>query len=238
MWESVKPAQVQAALRQVFQRWGLPQRLRVDNGLPWGSRHDLPSDLSLWLIGLGVEMIWNRPAHPQENGIVERNHGTLKPWVEASQCNGLPSLQKRLERATRIQRESFRRADGQTRLAQFPSLTVVVRPYSPEKEATQWQLARVANFLGQGVYRRRADHAGRISLYNRYYAVGRAWAKRTVEVRFDPTTLEWLMHDEAGKLIIKHPAPEITTERICALEVTNRRVTKYQKQRLASAEAA
>jgi hypothetical protein len=43
--------------RQVFVRWGLPDRVRVDNGYPWGTPRDLPSELALWLIGLGVEPI-------------------------------------------------------------------------------------------------------------------------------------------------------------------------------------
>src|SRR5271157_1101411 len=31
----------------------MPARIRVDNGTPWGSAGDLPTDLALWLFGLG-----------------------------------------------------------------------------------------------------------------------------------------------------------------------------------------
>jgi hypothetical protein len=41
-------------LRRAFADWGRPERFRVDNGVPWGSWGDLPTDLALWLIGLGV----------------------------------------------------------------------------------------------------------------------------------------------------------------------------------------
>jgi len=218
-------------LRTIFQKWGLPQRLRVDNGLPWGARSDLPSDLALWLIGLGIEMIWNRPAHPQENGIVERDHGTLKPWVEAGQCRSLKQLQQRLDRAVIIQREKFKADDGLTRCARYPQLLSGARPYDPRKEAQQWQLSRVCAYLALGVYRRRANQAGQISLYNRYYKVGRKFAKQEVEVRFAPATLEWVIFDEYGQELIRHPALEISAERICALQVTRRIETKYQKQR-------
>lgn len=220
---------MQQALRTVFQTWGLPQRLRVDNGLPWGSRGDLPTDLALWLLGLGIEMVWNRPAHPQENGIVERDHGTLKPWVEAHQCRDLRQLQQRLEQAARIQRAQFRGDDGRTRVERHPQLAAGAAAYDPSQETQQWQLARVAAFLARTVYRRRANHAGQISLYNRSYAVGRRYAQQYLAVRFDAATLEWVIGTETGQELIRHPAPEISAARICALEVTKRKVTKYQK---------
>ena len=50
-WSSVPVAEVRTALRQAFRRWGRPLRLRVDNGVPWGSSGDLPPDLALWLLG-------------------------------------------------------------------------------------------------------------------------------------------------------------------------------------------
>ncbi len=45
-WQEIEPAVVQAMLRRVFQRWGLPDRLRVDNGHPWGAQNDLPTELA------------------------------------------------------------------------------------------------------------------------------------------------------------------------------------------------
>src|SRR4029450_9091309 len=53
-WNAVPASQVQAVLRQVFRRWGRPRRLRLDNGVPWGAMVDLPSELTLWLLGLDM----------------------------------------------------------------------------------------------------------------------------------------------------------------------------------------
>src|SRR5262245_9618109 len=65
-WSQVPPAATQAQLRLAFARWGRPQRLRVDNGPPWGAaRGDLPTDLGLWLAGLAVGLDYNPPATPQ-----------------------------------------------------------------------------------------------------------------------------------------------------------------------------
>jgi transposase InsO family protein len=76
-WNQVPPADVRDQLRLAFARWGLPGRLRVDNGAPWGSKGDWPTELALWLIGLGVGVTWNTPRRPQENGVVERSQGTV-----------------------------------------------------------------------------------------------------------------------------------------------------------------
>jgi hypothetical protein len=33
--------------RRIFARWGLPDRVRGDNGYPWSTPRDLPSELAL-----------------------------------------------------------------------------------------------------------------------------------------------------------------------------------------------
>src|SRR5207237_7722112 len=83
----VAVALVQQWLVEQLKAWGPPERVRVDNGWPWGSGGaDLPPVLSLWLIGWGCEVRWNRPAHPQENGVVERFHALQESWGEPAQC--------------------------------------------------------------------------------------------------------------------------------------------------------
>lgn len=71
---------VQPALIDAFQRYGLPIRINGDNGAPWGSprehTHGL-SKLSVWLIRLGIRISHSRPYHPQTNGKDERFHRSL-----------------------------------------------------------------------------------------------------------------------------------------------------------------
>jgi len=72
---------VRKTLIAAFERYGLPVRMNMDNGSPWGSpsaaEHGL-SQLSIWLIRLGIAVSFSRPAHPQTNGKEERFHRTLK----------------------------------------------------------------------------------------------------------------------------------------------------------------
>src|SRR5512135_2563828 len=118
----------------VFQRWGPPDRLRVDNGHPWGAPNDLPTGLALWLIGWGVKMIWNKPHCPQRNGVVERSQGVTQQWVEPQMLADSTQLQARLDWAVRIQRELSPAVAGQSRLAAFPALATPRRRYQIEIE--------------------------------------------------------------------------------------------------------
>jgi hypothetical protein len=219
----VPPTAVQAALRSLFVTWGRPARMRVDNGWPWSAAGDLPAALALWLIGLGIEVIFNHPRRPQENGMVERFHGLIGPWAEPARCPSYAAWQERLAWLTRLQRERYPALGGQSRLAAWPSLTRVVRPYDPRREAAQWDLHRVTAYLAQGVWPRRVDQVGRITLYHRPYGVGRAYRGQTVFVRFDPTAHAWVIQDPAGQELRRHPALELTAERITRLAVSHLR---------------
>lgn len=70
---------VQAALTEVFRRYGLPKKMTMDNGTPWGySRDQQHTQLCAWLMRLGIEVRHSRPNHPQTQGKLERFHRTLK----------------------------------------------------------------------------------------------------------------------------------------------------------------
>lgn len=70
---------VQHHLTHTFRRYGLPQRMVMDNGPPWGDDIDTPlTGLTVWLIRLGIGVSHSRPYHPQTLGKDERFHRTLK----------------------------------------------------------------------------------------------------------------------------------------------------------------
>lgn len=66
-------------LEHAFREYGLPNRVRSDNGPPFGSVGvGRLTQLSVNLVKAGVIPEWIRPGHPEENGRHERFHLSLK----------------------------------------------------------------------------------------------------------------------------------------------------------------
>jgi hypothetical protein len=222
-WSEVAPREVQAELRRAFTGWGLPERFRVDNGGPWGSKGDLPTDLAFWLIGLGIGVDWNPPRRPQDNGVVERSQGTAKRWAEPGACATAAELQRRLEEMDEIQRQEYPSVRGRSRLEEFPQLVHSGRRYTPAWERAHWSVATVAAHLSEYAVPRRVDKSGTVSVYNRNHYVGRIHKGKILYVMFDPKASEWIFVDEKGQQLRSRPAPEISRKAIIGLMVTHRR---------------
>lgn len=67
---------VRASFERVFERHGLPNAIRSDNGPPFASPRGLLglSRLSAWWLALGINLERGRPGCPQDNGGHERMH--------------------------------------------------------------------------------------------------------------------------------------------------------------------
>lgn len=222
-WSKVTPGAVREELRQAFARWGLPHCLRVDNGTPWGSSGDFPTDLSLWVLGLGIEMHWNNPRSPEENGVVERSQGTSNRWCEPWTCATPAELQERLERMDRLYRESYPYRDRLSRMAFFPGLIHSGRAYDPALESELWQWSRVAEHLANCLVTRQVDSAGHVSLYNRCRYVGRIHRGKRVYVMYDPNRNEWIFANRDGHQLRSMPAEELSLQNVLDLKVSHRR---------------
>jgi hypothetical protein len=198
-------------LQRVFERWGLPHQLRVDNGYPWGSHGlDLPSPLTLWLTGLGIDVQFNPPRTPTANGLVERVQGLLQNWAEVTRCPSFQQLQGNLDWAVALQRESYTSERlSQTRLTAHPHLLTPLRPYVREQETHLWQVSRVWALLRDRQWVRRVDKVGRISWYGRGYTIQRSFARQQVYLHLDPEHAQWVVSSEQGEEIKRWSAADI-----------------------------
>jgi hypothetical protein len=218
-WAHVADTTVQQRLRAAFVCWGLPRRIRVDNGKPWGSWSDLPPALALWLIGLGVEVVWNAPRCPQQNGVVERSQGTAKRWAEPHKCSSVEELQARLDEDDVLQRERYPVHQGQSRWQLYPGLAQTGRGYREVDEAALWSMALVREHLAEYAVRRQVCRAGKISVYNRHLYVGVMHTGKEVWLQYDPEQEQWLISDSTGQQLRSKPAPEISAESIRSLQI-------------------
>jgi transposase InsO family protein len=83
--ENARTETVQRSFERLFERHGLPQAIRSDNGAPFASGHGLLglSRLSVWWVALGIDLERGRPGHPQDNSAHERMHLDISREIEA-----------------------------------------------------------------------------------------------------------------------------------------------------------
>jgi transposase InsO family protein len=114
---------------RLFQEYGLPTRIRTDNGVPFATNTLARlSSLSAWWIRLGVLPELIEPGKPQQNGRHERMHRTLKAETTLPPAGSLAAQQRRFNRF----REEFNNErphealDQQTPASQY---TASARPF-------------------------------------------------------------------------------------------------------------
>lgn len=84
---------------RLFQEYGLPRRIRTDNGVPFASSAIARlSTLSVWWIKLGIYPEQIEPGRPEQNGRHERMHRTLKKEATIPPERDLKRQQKRFNK--------------------------------------------------------------------------------------------------------------------------------------------
>jgi putative transposase len=92
--EGTRFTDAQAIFERLFREYGLPERVRTDNGVPFASPGPAGlSRLSIWWVRLGIRPERIEPGRPQQNGRHERMHRTLKRAVTHPPALNLPSQQ-------------------------------------------------------------------------------------------------------------------------------------------------
>ena len=83
--DNARTQSVREAFEQVFERHGLPEAIRSDNGAPFASMQALHglSRLSAWWVALGIDLERGRPSKPQDNGGHERLHRDVATELES-----------------------------------------------------------------------------------------------------------------------------------------------------------
>jgi transposase InsO family protein len=95
-------AATQQRFARAFAEYGLPDRIRSDNGGPFAS-HGLAglSSLSVWWIRLGIIPERIAPGHPEQNGSHEQFHRVLKAETARPPAPNCPAQQQRFRRFVR-----------------------------------------------------------------------------------------------------------------------------------------
>lgn len=202
-------------------KWGLPKSIRIDNGAPMGDpqRKRIP-ELALWLIGMNINVIFNRPRRPTDNAKVERMQRTTKNWADIKNCKNIEQLKEQLSAAISIQREHFKvsRLGNKTRLESFPELLSNTRKYSKD----DFDVHRAYQRLAQWQFVRQVSKTGQFSLYGQVYYIGTKLAKQYVAIKFNVDAIRWEVSDSNGNSIKNILVKNMTTSHMQNLTIGQR----------------
>lgn len=174
---------VQSRLIEAFRRYGLPERMTMDNGSPWGSDTDHPyTPLTAWLMRLGINVSHSRPYHPQTQGKDERFHRTLDAELLKGQVfRDLAQCQHRFDR--------WRTVYNTERPHEALGLATPASRYRPSPRAFPETLPPIE--YGPGDIVRKVQAKGHIHYRGQVLKVSKAFHGYPVALR--PTQEEGLM---------------------------------------------
>jgi len=219
---------IQQTMEQVFEQWGLPLYIRVDNGRPFGDpqRCSIP-ELALWLIGLGIEVVWNRPRSPKDNATVERMQSTTSRWAEVEQCADCKVLQTKLDKAATLQRERYqvRRLGAKSRKEVYPELWSNSRAYSGKGA---FDISRVYTYLSQVRFTRNTNKTGAFTFYAQRVYVGCNHIHQTLCLQYDAQSNRFCLTDQTNATIGYIQADNFSAANIWSLNVCQNRYLTCQ----------
>lgn len=95
---STAVAEAKPVFTRLFKEYGLPKRIRTDNGVPFATNTLARlSSLSAWWVRLGIIPELIEPGKPQQNGRHERMHKTLKAEATRPPANSLRAQQRKFD---------------------------------------------------------------------------------------------------------------------------------------------
>jgi protein-disulfide isomerase-like protein with CxxC motif len=158
----------------VFERYGLPARMTMDNGAPWGDTTGSWTALELWLMRQGIRVGHSRPYHPQTQGKLERFHRSLKAEV----------LQGRwFTDASQLQQvfDDWRAVYNLERPHEALDMAVPASRYQPSSR--QYSGAVQPPDYDEGVQVRKVDVSGKLSIKGVSLSAGKAFRGEYVGLR-------------------------------------------------------
>jgi transposase InsO family protein len=146
----------------IFQDHGLPNRIRTDNGAPFASNALARlSRLSVWFIKLGIYPELIEPGKPQQNGVHERMHRTLKQEATIPPASNLPAQQRKFD--------DFREEFNKVRPHEAIDMK---RPAEIYRSSRRTVPTRIEPYEYPGNYLvRRVSRSGTIRVFNKQFFV-------------------------------------------------------------------
>jgi hypothetical protein len=204
------------SLRRAFLNYGLPVRLSLDHDTVFFDNttpSPFPTRLHLWLIGLGVEVIFTRKRRPTDHAQVERTHQTMARQALMGQTwHTQTALWHRLDERRAVLNHYFpvRALHRLSPFQAYPEALYSGRPYRPEWEKDLFETERVYRYLAQGRWFRRIRDNGHFAMGGYQYYIGNRFARRELEIAFDADQVAFNCRPEGSEECVSLPPQGLT----------------------------
>lgn len=193
---------VKTQLSELFRQYGLPERMLMDNGSPWGDDAETHHTvLTVWLMRLGIQVCHSRPYHPQTLGKDERLHRTL-------QAELLRYLKPDHLAACQTQFDRWRAVYNAQRPHEALDLQPPAIRYQPSPRPFPEVLPPI-EYEPQDLLRC-VDVNGRFRFRNRVFRVGKAFRSQIVALRpqeIDGMFAVYFCHSKIAEINLREVKP-------------------------------
>lgn len=224
----------QLVLRWAFFHWGMPIRISLDHESAFfdnTSSSPYPSRLHLWLIALGVEVVFIEKPPPLQHAHIERHHQTMTAQTLTGQTwRDQPGLWQGLDARREFLNTRYpsRALHYHAPLDAFPQAMHSGREYRPEWEAELLDLPRLYAWLSQGRWFRVTNLHGEFWLGMQRYNAGGTQANTPLEIHFDPVRVEFVVHPVGSDQIRHFPAKGLSKPDLMGELPPEARMPAYQ----------
>ncbi len=171
---------VKTHLEGIFECYGLPERMLMDNGSVWQGYH---TGLTFWLVRLGIQVVHGRTYHPQTQGKDERLHRTLKDELLHEQLFlNLKDCQSKFN----VWRDMY----NYERPHQALEMNTPATRYQPSLRIFTGQFPSIEYQTSDIL--RTTDIHGRVNFHTQRYHVGKAFRRALVAIR--PTATDGIFN--------------------------------------------
>jgi len=179
------PRSATQIVNKCFERWGLPQEIKIDNGYPFVNPNymNIPTKAKLWWIGLGIKCL---------QGICSR-------WVNPILFENEYKLQRSLNEVSDFQRNDYQipGLGYQTRIELYPELEKNLRKYDPQA----FNMELVDQYLSQQIWERAIKEKGSVHFFGKEIYLSQRFGKQDTFITYDPRARQWIFRDRKGTFL-------------------------------------
>lgn len=216
----------QYALRLAFSEFGIPKAIQADHGSNFyenRAKSPFPTLLHLWLLGLGVELVWANPYRPTDQAVVERSHQTTHQQNNRSLAfKNMQDFQEHIDRRRKELNENINCDTFQKPpLIAFPDAIHSKRFYNPLSEEKLFSFEKIDTYLDNKTWFRKVSSNRTLSIGGQVYYLPKAKKQSELTISFDVKTRNLIFRDDK-ELIANLPIKGIDFTSITGIDYIKR----------------